>query len=163
LRSGHVFHDRYRSRPVDKDCIIAVIRSIHDMPVLEGLSPDRESFRFSSFTHYRALSQQAEYIDIEGILCNSEEIVKKGSEYEYIDKCFSDVSKIAYKLINDFYGKYNINESVLKNKESEPYRRELVVLIRTNTGFSIRKISELLNINRGEVYKFISLIEEDKK
>lgn len=163
IRTGHVFHDRYRSRSVEKDEIISVIRSIHHMPVLEGFVKNAADYPFSSCKYFGSLRENANAVDIQGVLCPLDEILMdtESMKYECIDKCFCDLSKIAGKLINDFFIKYNIDELKLKDKSNEKYRRELVVLIRTNTGFSIRKISELLDINRGEVYKFISLIEEE--
>ncbi len=164
-RTGHVFHDRYRSRSVEKGEVISVIRSIHHMPVIEGCAMDSSEYAFSSCKYYHSLLEKIDAVNINGIICPLEEILRKRENipFDYMEKCFCDMYKIALGMISDFYCKYNIDEIKLKDKQNENYRRELVVLIRTNTGFSIRKISELLDLNRGEVYKFISLIEEDEK
>ncbi|MBR6800288.1 MAG: transposase [Eubacteriaceae bacterium] len=165
FRSGHVFHDRYRSRSVEEDEILSVMRSIHHMPVLEGYSEKMAEYDFSSYKYFQSLRGKADMVNIKGKLIKLDDILSEevGRGYECIGKYFSDPGKIARMLIEEFYDKYNINGVVLKDKSCESYRRELVVLIRTNTNFSIRKISELLDINRGEVYKFISLIEEEEK
>lgn len=162
-RTGHVFHDRYRSRSVEAGEILPVIRSVHQMPVIEGFASSMREYPFSSYKYYESLSDKAGLVNIRGCGISLSDILREDSPvpFEYMEKCFCDMHKIAKKLIEDYFRRCNIDEYTIKDKQNENYRRELVVLIRTNTGFSIRKISELLDINRGEVYKFISLTEEE--
>ncbi len=163
-RSGHVFHDRYRSRSVERGEILPVIRSIHHMPVIEGYAEKMRDYPFSSYGYYESLKDKAEAVIVKDVKLHLGDILEENGEmpFECMEKCFCDMYKMALMLIDNFYLKNHIDGMKLKDKQNENYRKELVVLIRTNTGFSIRKISELLDLNRGEVYKFISLIEEEE-
>ncbi len=52
-RSGHLFQDRFKSEPVDKDSyLLTVLRYIHNKPVAAGLVTAPEQYRWSSYKEY---------------------------------------------------------------------------------------------------------------
>ena len=159
-RCGHVFQDRYRSEPIlDESMVLPVIRYIHENPVLEGLCRNAADYPFSSCREdsrneeKRRMEEreQPQNSDLGGLYCC----------FGYYDGCFANMQKIAQRIIEEYMNQRQLSLDELKQKEQFQCRRELVVLLRRNTGYSIRKISQLLQINRGEVYKIINEIQED--
>jgi REP element-mobilizing transposase RayT len=140
-RSGHVFRDRFRSVAINDAQQLSVVKQyIHLNPVIEGLVNRPDDYPFSS-----AKGSPSCFDNIFG----------------YHDKCFSNLDQIAESLIEAYLSKHNLSFESLKNRQYCDKRNELVLLIRDSTGYSIRKISQLLRINRGEVYKIIQIQQKE--
>ncbi|MDR2520277.1 MAG: transposase [Eubacteriaceae bacterium] len=140
-RSGHVFRDRFRSVAVNsRSQFVAVMRYIYMNPVIEGIVAKPEDYRYSN-------SMEAEPDPGRGF----------DSVFGYYDKCYSNLEQIADSLVKAYLEKHHLSYDSLKNRVNCDKRNELVLLVRDSTGYSIRKISQLLRINRGEVYRIIQI------
>jgi len=141
-RSGHVFHDRFRSEAINSPSqLMAVMHYIAVNPVIEGVVARAEDYPFSSSVENASESALA--------------------AFRYYDKCYSNLEQIAESLIKTYLSKHNLSYENLKTRNNADKRNELVLLVRTSTGYSIRKISQLLRINRGEVYKIIQIQQKE--
>ena len=166
-RSGHVFQDRFKSTPIlCSSDIVPVIGYIHFNPVLEGLCEKPSEYEFSSFRFYACEKERPTIIRnfVRSFNMIPEAIAKYSfstiSENFYYDDCFANMQQIALRLIERFLQTNHITLNEICIRENIEMRAELIALIRKNTGFSIRKISELLDINRGEVYRIINRLED---
>lgn len=165
-RCGHVFHDRYRSIAINgSEYILPVIRSIHAMPKLTGLDSEYTKYAFSSYHDYEALANECDTVSICGCRVGINDILAEDGEMKAFDNsvCFDDAEFFARRLAEQYMRMNELSFELLNEKGSYVYRRELVILIREKTNCSIRKISDILGINRGEVYKFITDNKEDEK
>jgi REP element-mobilizing transposase RayT len=166
MHSGHVFQDRFKSQAVsDESFILPIIGYIHYNPVLEGICEKPEEYPFSSCGEQK---RQAE------AKCDSCTLVTydvqpylyfKLTLYDlhetfYYDHCYANMEEIANRIIEQFMREHKITIQKIRKKEYSSYREALVGLIRKNTGFSIRKISEMLGINRGEIYRIVTRLED---
>ena len=141
-RTGHVFRDRYKSVPVnDLSQFSAVKRYISLNPVIEGVSEKPHEYKFST-------------AETEG--CSFDDI------FGYYDNCVSNLDQIAEALIGHYMEKHKISYDSLKQRTNFSRRTELVLLIKDSTGYSIRKISQLLDLNRGEVYRIIQYRQKEE-
>lgn len=171
-RVGHVFQDRYKSEAIENESyLLSVIRYIHRNPVKAGICKIEE-YKWSSYQVYiKGDREQKKLIEHEEILSYFSEdrdraiiLFKEfssqesnadfmGMEEELLDE------EETLKYINSYLVKKSISLENLKQKE---YRRELDNLVRElaeKSNLSIRKIAEILGINRETVRK-ISLSKE---
>jgi len=156
-RGGPVFRDRFKSEAIcDKQKIAPVISYIHHNPVLEGICSAPDEYPFSSFHQYQRKIQGHKLSEYCNITNEPDPCFFTDRETVYYDNCFANMAEIAKELVNQYLKTKGIRLECLKLKEYDGYRQELVLTVRKNTGYSIRKISELLGINRGEVYRIIN-------
>jgi hypothetical protein len=109
---------------------------IHLIPAIEGITGQPECYPYSS---------------AKGSACAFDNI------FGYYDKCFSNLEQIAENIVEGYLDKHNLSFNALKHRSNCERRNELVLLVRDSTGYSIRKISQLLDLNRGEVYKILQI------
>ena len=141
-RIGPVFTDRYRSSPInDYDQLSIVKQYIHLNPVIEGASEGTAEYPFSS---------------------SDESNINFDDIFGYYDNCVSNLNQIAELLIDFYMREHKLSFESLKNRSNYGKRSELVLLVRDSTGYSIRKISQLLDINRGEVYRIIQYQKKEE-
>ncbi|MCL1914703.1 MAG: transposase [Eubacteriaceae bacterium] len=137
-RCGHVFRDRFRSVAINsKEQFETVKEYIGLLPFIEGVIAPSQSYPF-------VYPVNPHGHDLDKII-------------GYYDKCFSNLHQIALAIVERYLFANGISFDMLKHDSHYERRDELVILIRDSTGYSIRKISDLLDINRGEVYKIIQL------
>ncbi|MCL1802923.1 MAG: transposase [Eubacteriaceae bacterium] len=142
-RSGHVFHDRYRSAAINSPKQFGFVKHyIYLNPVIEGITAIPGDYKYQS-----PLGGEYE--------CTYESILG------YYDNCFSNLDSIANSLIKTYLQKHNLSYESLNHRANFSLKHELVMLVRDSTGYSIRKISELLGINRGEVYRIIQIQQKE--
>ncbi|MFA0816312.1 MAG: transposase [Anaerofustis sp.] len=166
-RSGHVFQDRFKSTPIlCSTDIVSVIGYIHYNPVLEGLCGKPSEYGYSSYRYYADEKSRPPSVlaFVQSFNMNPDAVARYTfssiGENFYYDDCFANMQQIAHRLIERFLQTNRILLNEIDARENAELRESLVILIRKNTGFSIRKISELLNINRGEVYRIINRLED---
>lgn len=168
-RKGSLFHDRYKSEPIENIELSANVSFIHNNPLKAGLVDDINQYPWSSANLYLKWqdSKNAD-INIKGvyeILNNNEKASKsivfcnfKGNQSSFLE-CYNyeNRNKIilseeeANQYIIKFLDSYNIClEDVKENKE---IRDMLIKQLKLQSNLSIREIAKLLNINRGIVQR----------
>ncbi|NLY44336.1 MAG: transposase [Clostridiaceae bacterium] len=168
-RVGHVFQDRYRSETIENERqLLAVIRYIHNNPVKAGICKKIQEYKWSSYPFYvQGIKEQKKLLEYEEILSYFSEdkdiainLFKEFSNQESND-VFMDLKedkdmldeKETLEYINNYLIKENIPLEYLKQRE---YRRERDVLVKElieKSQLSLRKIAEILGINRETVRK----------
>lgn len=183
-RKGSLFHDRFRSQPINNiNQLAAAIHFIHENPVIES-AEELSTCEWSSYKAYHEFvaikkvelkekdhicsSTEYDFINLEEICrellvdkLNIEAIVSNSENYskdsfiegysnmrKHID--FLDYEE-AQAYVENFLGYNHISLQDLKaNKD---LRNELIQKLKAASNLSIRKIAELLNINRGVVQR----------
>jgi len=168
-RVGHVFQDRFKSEPIeDERYLMSVIRYVHNNPVKAKIVEKPDLYEWSSYRSYVSPEETAiaevRYIlgMIGGNLNEAIQEFKRFSneqdEAEYIDE---DDEMI--KTLED--GRIYLEEYLARKwpgatreaiHEDRAMRNEVILELRTNTGLSIRKIAELLNVSRRVVELLVS-------
>lgn len=160
---GHVFQDRYKSINVENEgYLIRLIRYVHNNPVEAGIVKKSWHYNWSSMKSY---------INKDFSLINGEEILS----------LFSNNINYAIKQLKTFTidledrGDFlNLLDSQARTKEGrnlvEKYlneqqkrfcdiqtdkeiRNNLIELLKNKYGLSIRRIAEILNVNRNKVQR----------
>lgn len=170
-RVGHLFQDRFKSETIENDnYLLEVIRYTHNNPVKAGIVKKPSEYKWSSYSMYT--EEQDGLIERETVLGmffkdkkKSIELFKEFSEkdcdtkfieYEEVDneeKRLEEEKEIR-AIVEGYLTKNNINnDSYLENKK---IRNDIIVVIRNKGGFSIRRIAEVLGINRGIIQNVIS-------
>ncbi|MDD2215255.1 MAG: transposase [Eubacteriales bacterium] len=167
-RVGHLFQDRFKSEPIENErYLLAVTRYIHNNPVKAGIVKKPERYKWSSYNSYlNPYLPESKIVDTEfilSILANDQKIAiqefrkfsKEQDESEFLDIEEGSIrtleegkSYLEEYLAKRWSGK-NI-EDLIKDKET---RTKIIVHLKTNTKLSVRKIADLLGINRGIVQK----------
>ncbi len=168
-RVGHVFQDRFKSEPVeDERYLMSVIRYVHNNPVKAKIVENPNQYEWSSYRSYVSPQEttmaEVRYIlgMIGGNLNEAIQEFKRFSneqdEAEYIDE-----NNEMIKTLED--GRIYLEEYLAKKWpgaareaicEDRIMRDEVIQELRTNTGLSIRKIAELLGVNRRVVERLVS-------
>ena len=169
-RIGHLFQDRFKSEVIENDNYISeAVRYIHNNPVKASMVKAISDYRWSSYKNY--LSDSKEFIVKETVLNmfseNREKAVilfkefsEKNSDIKFVEynemdeeeKRLKEETK-AKEIIKESLSRKNIfNDNYMENKQ---IRNEIILELREKGGFSIRRIAELLKINRGVVQKVV--------
>lgn len=122
-RVGYVFRDRYKSEGIYSDeHLYNCIKYIYDNPVKAGICKKPEDYAYSNYKK----------IDIE-----------LNENYRFID--VDEENKITI----DKYIKGFLNNDI--NPNDTKMLREIIITLKENYNFSLRKIAEELNINREKI------------
>lgn len=122
-RVGYVFRDRYKSEGIYSDeHLYNCIKYIYDNPVKAGICKKPEDYAYSNYKK----------IDIE-----------LNEKYRFID--VDEENKITI----DKYIKGFLNNDI--NPNDTKMLREIIITLKENYNFSLRKIAEELNINREKI------------
>ena len=171
-RVGHVFQDRYKSETIENErYLLSVIRYIHNNPVKAGICRIQE-YKWSSYQIYvQETKEQKRQPEHEEILSyfseNEDRAINLFKEFSNQDdnNDFMDMEEDmldeeeAVEYINSYLVNKNIPLEYLKRRE---YKRERDILVKEligNSRLSLRKIAEILEINRESVRK-ISVSKE---
>jgi REP element-mobilizing transposase RayT len=159
-RYGHVFYSRYLSEAIyDEDRFLQVIRYF-----INHATSNQNNYK-------RILSVNAkdiyyEYYDyIQQCSCMNQNPRTYTYFLEFINEdcndCILDLNNNTNELIDAkalIKEYFNITDILLSNLHKKEYiekRIQIVLFLKNNTNLSIRKIAEVLNLNRGVVYKII--------
>ncbi len=165
-RTGHVFYDRFKSACIsDQEYILPVIRFIHNDPINDGIVQKHDAYKWSSYKDYVEPNNDT-FIFYKKIILsqfdsNTREAVHKFKVYTKTENkdLFLDVKDSIENKINaileTYLAKNNIKLSELGYKQNKPHRTHLVLMLKNTDKLSIRKIGEVLQLNRGVVYKII--------
>jgi REP element-mobilizing transposase RayT len=159
-RYGHVFYSRYLSEAIyDEDRFLQVIRylinhaSSNHKNYKKILSVEAKDIYYEYYDYIKQCSyinkQHLTYdffLDFINKECNDCILDLNNSDDELID---------AKTLIKEYF---NISDILLNNLQKKEYiekRTQIVLFLKNNTNLSIRKIADVLNLNRGIVYKIM--------
>ena len=162
-RIGHVFQDRYKSINVeDEGYLIRLVRYIHNNPVEAGIVKKPWHYNWSSMKSYinkdftlingdEILSLFSEKLNdaIKQLKNFTIDLEDKGDFLNLLDSQarINEGKKIVEKYLNERQKRFC---DIQTDKE---IRNNLIELLKNKYGLSIRKISEILNINRNMVQR----------
>ena len=157
-RVGHLFQDRFRSEPVEKDeYFLTVMRYIHQNPLKAGIAKEMQEYPWSS---YREYSQKP-------VICNTEFVFNMFSVDP--DKALSAWVKFNQEKNNDRCLEYDdgarlndseasaLIESVANVKNPvdiqtyEKQKRDEIIKLLKKKGLSIRQIERLTGVSFGVI------------
>jgi REP element-mobilizing transposase RayT len=167
-RIGHLFQDRFKSEVIEDDSyLLEAIRYIHNNPVKAGIISRAADYPWSSYKLYKADSSG--FLDKEFVLKMFSENAKKAILlFEEFNEKYGNMQFLEYDernleekrveaenearvIINEYLKHRNLTQyNLIANKD---IRNELILVLKNKGGFSIRRIAELLEINRGVVQK----------
>lgn len=165
-RVGHVFQGRFKSEAIeDERYLMATIRYVHNNPVQAGLVEQPIQYKWSSYDYYvNPKKTERKLVDSEFILeMISTDLPKAIQEFELFSRAkgdaeFMDKDEGIARTLEE--GQECLNKYLKKtwpgaSKEDiikDTIKLNTVIMeMRTNTRLSIRKIAELLGVNRGMV------------
>lgn len=170
-RIGHVFQDRYRSESVEDDAyLLGVIRYVHLNPEKAGIG-SAETYPWSSYREY--FKENTSLVAADEILsmfsnnrAKAVDDFKKFHQEEpgglFLDIDIKDKKRITEGNVHLFIGKYLTKRKLaikeLKLPENKAYRDELIKLLRTESDLSLRRIADVLGINREVVRKAAAVL-----
>jgi len=154
-RMGHLFHDRYRSEPVeDERYFLTVLRYIHFNPVKSGICGKVDEYLWSSYSEYigkRRIIDTFFALDMTGLdefieLHNSDKVENTEISFEKRGRPRTTDSEIK-KVMNELCGCDNADIFF----KFDAHDRNLFIKKLKESGASIRQISKLTGIGRGIV------------
>ena len=155
-RSGHLFHDRFKSEPVEDDAyFFSVIRYIHQNPIKAGLSKSIDEYKFSSYNEY---INKPFMVDIDFCLgiVDKEQFVEFNNEYNQ-NICL-EIEEDNFRLTDDeareVIRKISKCKTIIEFQNLSLDKRDKYLKALRNQGLSIRQISRLTGIGFNIVRKF---------
>lgn len=168
-RVGHVFQDRFKSECVeDERYLMSVIRYVHNNPVQANIVEKLGDYEWSSYRSY--MSPDATTIaDVRYILGmigeNLNQAIKEFKRFsnEKDEAEYMDLDDEMIKTLED--ARIYLDRYLARNwpeidreaiDQDKVVRNHVIRELRTNTGLTIRKIAELLGLNRRVVERVVS-------
>lgn len=168
-RVGHVFQDCFKSEPIeDERYLMSAIRYVHNNPVKAKIVAKPDQYEWSSYRSYVSPEEItiAEVRYILGMIGgNLNEAIQEFKRFsnERDEANHIDEDEEMIKTLED--GRIYLEEYLAKKwpgaareaiNEDRVMRNEVIQELRSNTDLSIRKIAELLGVNRGVVERLVS-------
>ncbi len=173
---GHLFQDRYKSEPIENEnYLLAVLNYIHNNPLNASIVKNLNEYIWSSYCAYtEKLPHQDFLIDGENILSlfspdkdraidlfiryHHQNIQRKGDiiELQEEDKGYNkNISgeQEAKQYLLNYFKKYNLKPSNLKEKKHRPHRNSLISYFKLNSNLSTRGIANILGVGSTTVHK----------
>jgi len=161
-RRGHVFYSRYLSEAIcSGEKLLNTIKYILNHPSMyEEKNRDSVLMTEAKDIFFEYYDYIISHLNLRG----------KEAAYEYFLNyinsesscdCVLDLSNPdeeimqAKKLLYKYFDLNDITLSCLMSRECLQLRTQMILYLKQNTNLSIRKIAEVLNLNRGIVYKII--------
>ena len=156
-RIGHLYQDRYRSKPIDNDVyLLTTVRYIHSNPAKAGICP-AEKYRWSSWRCYSGAIKSfvdTEYVlhllgGTEGFLrysaveCSDEDDVY--FEFEGVRVSDNTAQSVIHNVLH--------LESGTEIQKMDRRNRDKSLLILRDNGLSIRQIERLTGISRAIIMR----------
>ncbi|MCL0085547.1 transposase, partial [Thermodesulfovibrionales bacterium] len=171
-RVGHVFQDRYRSENIEDDTyLLGAIRYIHQNPEKAGIG-SQEAYPWSSYHEY--FKEDTGLVAADEILSmfsnDREKAIDAFKKYhqEEAEGFFLDVEekkRILEENVQSFTSQYLIKQKLelegLKLPENKKFRDELIGLLREESDLSLRRIAEVLQINREVVRRAVAPLSKE--
>ena len=157
-RTGHLYQDRYRSKPIESDSyLLTAVRYIHNNPVKAGICP-ADRYRWSSWRCYsgdiesfvdteyvlRLIGGREGFLKYSSLNCSDEE---DDGYFEYENARKSD--NTAMSVIHDVLHL----ESGTKIQKMDRINRDKCLKLLRDQGLSIRQIERLTGIPRSIIMR----------
>ena len=159
-RVGYVFRGRYKSEVIkDKGHLVYCLAYIQNNPVKANVVQDAKDYKYSSYINYLTrngivdFKEAEKYYDIEPK--NITAIMKARTSLSWLEHDDKNYD-YAGDVLADLVKKYHIADK----KDllcDDILLKEFILEIRNRSGLSLRKISELLCINRERVRRLVSM------
>ncbi|MBQ7345535.1 MAG: transposase [Oscillospiraceae bacterium] len=149
-RSGHLFQDRFRSEPVDKErYLFTVLRYIHQNPVKAGLCETVDAYPYSSFREYLGGSLITDTSDIFQLISLAS-LIQWHRQLEDTP-CLDIPDRVASRM-TDEHAKALIHEhtgcdSAADFQRLAPHQRDRYLSLLRKKGISLRQLSRLTGIS----------------
>jgi len=155
-RIGYVFRGRYKSEIIeDAKYLINCLAYIHNNPVKAKIVNKAEEYSYSSYNNYLNGSGIVDFVEAKNYYdisaANIKAIMKEKSHSDWMehdDKEYEEYEKVIDELVK----KYSLSKNSL---EEDDLLSNVVLEIRERTGLSLRKIADLLVINRERIRSVI--------
>lgn len=158
-RVGYVFRDRFVSEPINTiTYLLNCIAYIHNNPVKARMVTSVEKYPYSSYMDYIEKKGIATEKVINMVFEDSSNYTKTFIEIHKSDAIFKefDEEPLPYEsIIKAFIT--NRNKPISEICEDEKLLYELVEELKKTCGLSIRKICEILNMNRSKLRRMLHL------
>ena len=150
-RVGHLFQDRFRSRPVEDEIyFLRVMRYIHRNPFEANLCDRMEDYLFSSFSHYFR-SEKYKKDDIVLNLMKRDDLEKY--HYEKDDDCeflnIDEDEKITDEKLIQMVMQLGTVEKISDVKMLPRDQRTRVIEMLLRSGASYRQINRIIGVSMG--------------
>lgn len=170
-RIGHLFQDRFKSEAIENDgYLLEAVRYIHNNPVKAGIVKQASDYQWSSFNLYikgdskgviNRFMVLGMFLENENAAIPLFEEFNSGNntfdfiEYDERDKKekLIEEEREVKEIINRYLQDRNLNLEVLKNNRE--IRNQVILQLREQVDLSIRRIAEILKINRGVVQNLV--------
>ena len=164
--SGQVFYDRFKSETIeDFKELLKVMRFIHNNPVIGGFVEKQCDYPWSSYMEY-IQERKNKMVVLDKVLKSFENSGndRMDSFIRYMleknNDIYMDLEESVERRIRGEVALYLQKNSIelyeLGYKENNIHRDRLILAVSQKGGMSIRKTAEILNLNRGVVYKVLS-------
>ena len=153
-RSGHLFEDRYRSRPIDtKAYLLACVAYIHNNPEKAHIS-SREKYRWSSFSDYVRDNGESTFCKTDFVrqLTGSREvfIVMHDQQNPYTtlkEQCFEDRTGLKDGVVRDYLCEILGSEDPTCIQTLQPTERDKILNDLKKLRISCGQISRITGIS----------------
>lgn len=171
---GQVFFDRFKSETIrDMEQLLKVMRFVHNNPVYDGCALRQRDYPWSSYRQYVLAGNFPNLLQKEPILVrfssNKQDAVKefiwfmtKKDPHMYLD-LEESIENNVKAMVDEYLAKNHIDLRELGYKENVFHRDYLIRMVRATGGLSIRRIGEILHLNRGTVYNVLSRRENGER
>ncbi len=156
-RSGHLFHDRFKSEPVEDDAyFLTVLRYIHYNPVKASICKTMDAFPWSSYVEYK---NEARLVDIDfalGMMSKEEFVLfhEDSSEDRCLD-CDVDNRPISESEAKQLIFEICKTESVAEFQQLNEHDRENCIKSLREAGLSIRQLSRMTGVSIGIIRRIL--------
>ena len=158
-RTGHLFQDRYKSKPIENDAyLLSVVRYIHNNPVKAGICP-ADKYRWSSWRYYNGtLHGLVDTSLVHSIVGGSEGFLKfsnadspEDDEEAYFE--YPESNRLTDRQAQEIIRNRLHLESGTQIQNMDKKARNQALIILKKEGLSIRQIERLTGITRAIVMR----------
>lgn len=173
-RKGHLFHDRYKSEPVETgEYLLEAVRYIHNNPVKAGMVKEASDYEWSSYNCYTAVgwkklwcvnhahilemfsmdTVKAQKLFIEfSKRSDSEQFIDVGEDNSKEEKIIKG-EPASKQYVEDFLKQKGLMLDCISLRGYEDIRYEIILNLRQKSDLSVRQIAYILGVNRGMVQR----------
>lgn len=166
LRSGHLFQDRFHSRPVEnQDYFLSTLIYIHNNPVKAAICRVPSEYRWSSYNAYYGEKNSLVNVSLAYDISGTKEdllyyFACEGESTE--EELFSDIHYEGKHFLTDakalevFKSVTNLHSSSEAGNLSKP-KRNAYILILKKTGLTIKQISRVMDVSNSTVKRVCAI------
>lgn len=165
-RGGHLLQDRFKSEPVEGDAhLLAAVRYIHNNPVKAGMVKHPGMYAWSSYrAYFEEESSSKKLVDYRYILnMYSSSLIEARKAFlafssQEANETFLDIDDVtsfeeqkAAAMVDRLLKERGLSKESLKFRANIKTRDDLIAMLRNKTKLSVRRIAEILDINKNTV------------